>query len=241
MFGRAAADYDRVRPGYPEQVVRWLIGERPRRVVDLGAGTGIFSRMLAAHGHQVLPVEPDPAMRERLVGATGLVPLAGSAEEIPLRDASVDAVTAAQAYHWFDAARALPEIVRVLRPGGVFCPLWNIRDDAVPWVREFSRLLAKMPDHDGGGSGVHARLALTLGGVFHPPERALFRHAVAYTAESLVALIRSRSYYLAADASTRATIEATVRKFATTHPDLAGRQEFQLPYVTVAYRARRRD
>src|SRR6266550_2633842 len=89
--------------------------------------------------HEVVPVEPDEAMRARLARSTpGVTPLAGSAERIPLPDTSVDAVVAGQSYHWFDPEPAHREIARVLRPGGVFAPVWNIRDESEPWVAALS-------------------------------------------------------------------------------------------------------
>jgi hypothetical protein len=128
----------------------------------------------------------------------------------------------------------------VLRPGGIFGPLWNVRDEEVPWVRELSRLLDGVPGHDGG---VHeawqARLG-DFGAEYEPTKRRLFRHATRHTADSLVGLVKSRSYYLTADATTREAVEASVRELVATHPELAGREEFDLPYVTVVYRARRR-
>src|SRR2546422_8646843 len=102
-FGAAAELYDRIRPSYPADAVRWLVGDEPRRVVDLGAGTGIFSRLLASLGHEVIAVEPDDGMRAKLAATSpGVAALDGSAESIPLPDESVDAAVAAQAYHWFD-------------------------------------------------------------------------------------------------------------------------------------------
>src|SRR5947207_8421972 len=128
-FGVAADLYDEMRPTYPPDAVRWALGERPRRVVDLGAGTGILTRALLDLGHEVVPVEPDPGMRDRLGRATpGLTALAGSAERIPLPDGSADAVLAGQAYHWFEPEPAHREVARVLAPGGVFAPIWNVRD-----------------------------------------------------------------------------------------------------------------
>src|SRR5690348_12905637 len=134
-FGVAADEYDTQRPTYPAEAVAWAVGDEPgRRVVDLGAGTGILTRMLLALGHTALPVEPDPEMRRRLAERSpDTQPLAGSAEAIPLPDGSVDAVMAGQAYHWFDPETAHREIGRVVRPGGVFAPIWNIRDESVPW------------------------------------------------------------------------------------------------------------
>lgn len=234
-FGTAAAQYDQARPSYPEKAIRWALGAEPLRVVDLGAGTGIFSRQLAVAGHAVLPVEPDPGMRRQLVAAApALEPLDGSAESIPLPDASVDAVTAAQSYHWFDPERAHAEIARVLRPGGVFCPLWNVRDEGVTWVDDLATLM------ETGAPLATWRQPPSFGEHFHATEIAEFPHSTTHTSESLVALVRSRSFYLVADAERRAEIDVRVRAFAADHPDLAGRTTFELPYVTIAYRARRR-
>ena len=235
-FGTAADRYDRIRPDYPVAAIRWILGDRPLRVVDLGAGTGILTRQLVALGHEVIAIEPDPQMRKRIDVAAAA---AGSAEEIPLPDAYVDAVVAGQAYHWFDPARAHPEIARVLRPGGVFGPLWNVRDEEAPWVAALSARI----DGEVGAVRPGHRTAMadpSFGPSFGPVERALFAHRTVHTPDSLLELVRSRSYYLTAGPEKRAELDASVRELLASHPDLAGRAEFELPYVTTAYRARRR-
>jgi SAM-dependent methyltransferase len=222
-FGPAADLYDRVRPRYPVEAIRWILGDAPLRVVDLGAGTGILTRQLVALGHDVVPVEPDTRMGLR--GA-----LAGSAEKIPLPDATVDAVVAGQAYHWFDWERAHPEIARVLRPGGVFGPLWNDRDESVPWVAALSYLV--------GGSDQPTEV--DPGELFGPVEQRTWRHSTIQTPGTLVDLMRSRSYYLTASPERQAALEDAIRHLCATHPDLAGRAEFELPYITRAFRTHRR-
>jgi SAM-dependent methyltransferase len=225
-FGPAADRYDRVRPSYPPAALAWALGgDRPRRVVDLGAGTGILTRVLRSLGHEVIPVEPDPRMREGLAGARG-----GDAEHIPLPDASVDAVLAGQAYHWFDQDRAHPEIARVLRDGGVFAPVWNIRDESVPWV---ARLTEIVDDQRGAD---HAGILTNpdFGPWFGPVERRDFRQDVPMTADRLVELIGTRSYYLTATPERQRELDRRVRALAEEQP--AG---FALPYRTVAYRATR--
>jgi SAM-dependent methyltransferase len=230
-FGAAADLYDEMRPSYPPEAVRWALGMRPCRVVDLGAGTGILTRVLRDLGHEVVPVEPDPAMRDRLARATpGVVALDGSAERIPVPDGTVDAVVAGQAYHWFEPEPAHREIARVLAPGGVFAPIWNIRDESVPWVARLSDIVDG-PTHDG-----HAGLAdLDFGPRFGPTERATFRHELPMTAEGLVRLIATRSYYLVAPPEKQAALEAAIRALAAELPE-----PFPLPYRTVVHRARRR-
>ena len=155
-FGAEADLYERARPSYPPEAAGWMLGENPLRVVDLGAGTGKFTRVVAALGHQVIAVEPDPGMRARLAERSpGVAVLAGSAEAIPLEDGSVDAVVAAQSFHWFDSAEARAEIARVLRPGGVFAPIWNVRDDSVPWVAELGRRVLEGDRERGRPCGSH--------------------------------------------------------------------------------------
>jgi SAM-dependent methyltransferase len=237
-FGSAAADYDRHRPSYPVAALRWALGETPRRVVELGAGTGILTRALRSLGHDVVPVEPDAAMRAQLEASTpGVTALPGTAEAIPLPDGSVDAVVAGQAYRWFDRAQAHPEIARVLRPGGIFAPVWNRRDESVPWVAA----LSAVADDARGGRGVRDDVPelVSFGPRFAPLERAQFGHTVRTTFEGVVELIKTRSYYLTADAARRAEVEAAVRDLAVRFPELAG-GEFELPYRTIVYRAARR-
>jgi SAM-dependent methyltransferase len=138
-FGAAASIYDRARPGYPDAAVDWLLPVGQPQVVDLGAGTGKLTRLIADRGVDVTAVEPSDGMREQLQSALPGVPaLAGSAEEMPLADESVDAVLVAQAWHWVDLPRASAEVARVLRPGGRLGLLWNHRDERVDWVNELT-------------------------------------------------------------------------------------------------------
>jgi SAM-dependent methyltransferase len=235
-FGPAADLYDRIRPSYPVDALRWLLGDGPVTVVDLGAGTGILTRQLAGLGHEVIPVEPDPAMRAKLAEAGGApAALAGSAEAIPLPDGSADAVVAGQAYHWFDKAKAHPEIARVLKPGGIFGPLWNERDEEVPWVARLSEII----EERRGADEAQDELLSSAGPLFGPVELAEFRHSVTHTPDTLVELLRSRSYFLTAEPAHRAEMIAAIRELCATHPDLAGREEFELPYVTRTYRTHR--
>jgi SAM-dependent methyltransferase len=236
-FGAVAAAYDRFRPSYPVDAVRWAVGgPAPRRVIDLGAGTGILTRVLLGAGYETVPVEPDPGMRAQLAASTpGVTALAGFAEAVPLPDAGADAVVAGQAYHWFDRRRAHPEIARLLRPGGHFGVLWNHRDDSEPWVAELSRVSHDYPENRGGFDPAPT-LKLT-GPLFGPVERAEFTFRTTHTPDSLLAMVATRSYYLVATPERRAEIDAGVRELTATHPALAGRETFELPYRVIAYRA----
>ncbi|MFC0533486.1 class I SAM-dependent methyltransferase [Phytohabitans kaempferiae] len=239
-FGAAAAEYDRFRPTYPVEAVRWAIGRPPpAEVVDLGAGTGKLTRVVRVAGYQVTPVEPDAGMRAQLAASTeGVTPLAGFAEAVPLPDASADAVVAGQAYHWFDRDRAHPEIARLLRPGGCFGAIWNHRDDREPWVAELSRIAHGTPDNRGTCEP-EPTVVPELGGLFGPVERTEFTHRETRTTESLISMLSTRSYFLTASPESRARIAAEVRELTATHPALAGRASFEVPYRVIVFRARR--
>jgi SAM-dependent methyltransferase len=145
-FGPAAADYERARPSYPPEaidVLRTHAGVGPgARVCDLAAGTGKLTRLLVGTGADIVAVEPVPGMRAQLAEVLPEIEvLDGTAEAIPLDDGSVDAVTVAQAFHWFKFDEALAEIRRVLRPGGSLAILFNQRDERVPWVKTWNDVI----------------------------------------------------------------------------------------------------
>ncbi|GIE92419.1 putative methyltransferase [Actinoplanes regularis] len=234
-FGSAARLYDSIRPTYPVPAITSALGAGPMRVLDLGAGTGLLTAALRAAGHDVVAVEPDEQMRavaaERCPGTRIL---AGSAEDIPLPDASVDAVLVGQAYHWFTPRDALPQIHRVLRDGGLFAPMWNVRDERVPWVAALSGIV--------GGEGAGMDDAWRFGPVtpwFAEPEMSLVEHVVTIRADRLIDLVRSRSYYLTADDAERARLEREIGRLVTTDPALAGLDSIEIPYRTRVYRMRR--
>lgn len=142
-FTRGADEYDRGRPDYPQALIDRLGLHAGSRVIDLGAGTGKMTRFLVRTGAAVSAVEPLPAMAEKIRENAPEADLyQGTAEAIPLPDASVDLVVVAQAFHWFDGKAALREIARVLRPRGQLALVWNIRDESIPWIRELTALLA---------------------------------------------------------------------------------------------------
>jgi ubiquinone/menaquinone biosynthesis C-methylase UbiE len=143
-FGEEAAAYERGRPSYPPEAIDWLLPPGARDVLDLGAGTGKLTVRLVERGLDVVAVDPIPEMLEVLRRSLPDTPaLLGSAEEIPLPDASVDSVLVAQAWHWFDPERAVSEVARVLRPGGRIGLVWNVRDERSGWVKDLGRIIGK--------------------------------------------------------------------------------------------------
>jgi SAM-dependent methyltransferase len=228
-FGISAAAYDRGRPGYPEAALRACLPPRAHRVLDLGAGTGKLTHGLLELGLDVVAVEPLAEMRALIPPAAEVVD--GQAEAIPLPDRSVDAVLAGQAFHWFDRARALPEIVRVLRPGGTAGVLWNLFDDRVPWVAAIGGLFGAEDRHSLRRSGELPWRGLPG---LTDPEELQFPHAQPADADRLVDNVASRSMVILAPPDRRARLLARVRELAP-----SGR--FEIPYICHVWRAERRD
>jgi len=227
-FGPAADIYERGRPGYPDAAVTWLLPAGRPRVVDLGAGTGKLTRQIRDRGLEVTAVDPSEQMLAQLTLAVPAVPaLIGSAERIPLPAASADAVLVAQAWHWVDPARAVPEIARILAPGGRLGLIWNLRDEAEPWVRRLGEII---------GSAENER-DTTVGEPFGPVEITHFHWSMTLGPERLIDLVASRSTIIMLPPAERAAVLDEVGRLVATHPDLVGRTEFRMPYVTECARA----
>ena len=250
-FGRAASAYAEHRPDYAPAAVHWALEPAPGpRVLDLGAGTGKLTASLVAAGYDVVAVEPDPAMLAELRRSLPSVPaLSGSAESIPLPDASVDAVVAGHALHWFDMAVAGPEIARVLRPDGILAGLWNVVDDRVPWVAEVARVggSAALGARDLLGSWRAATAHTYLPGpsglaggarpLFGRPERAELPHEQRHTADSLTAKIATHAGLLVMPEAEREQTLDRIRAALATGPETAA-GEFALPMLTAVLRVR---
>jgi SAM-dependent methyltransferase len=226
-FGRVAGEYERGRPGYPHQAIEWLLGPDPLEVLDLGAGTGKLTAALIDAGHRVTAVEPLEQMRailtSRLPQATTL---AGTAEELPLADASVDAVTVGAAFHWFDQDLALAEIARVLRAPGVLGLLGNRFDTSTPWVARVREILGP-PALERRG---HWPSGETLGSRFTDVEEREFPHEQRVDLASLRDLAVSRSSLAILSASEREGVLASLDRLWEAEPDLAGREHAVLPW-----------
>ncbi len=247
-FGAAAGQYAQHRPGYADAAIRWCLAPvedaQPLRVVDLGAGTGILSRALAGLGAYVVAVEPDKAMLAELRRQLpGVKAFEGSAEAFPLPDQSADAVLCGQAMHWFDLGRALPEIARVLRPGGVLAGLWNVEDDRLDWVAAFCAIAKSgstlLRWRETRGEDPDQAVLRTGSSWFAPVEEGEFANEQMRTADSLIATIATTSRLLVLDEAERAATLATIRDFLHSRPETSA-GEFTVPLVTVTLRALRR-
>ena len=228
--GDNASSYERGRPSYPREAVEHLahvlnIGPG-RTVVDLGAGTGKFTRLLAATGAHVVAVEPQAAMRAELSAAApeSVDVLDGGAEAIPLPDASVDVVCAATAFHWFDHEVAMPEIARVVRNGGGLGLVWNDRDERVAWVRQMTEII-RWDGYRPYGVNFDWRPFIELGGFFSYGGRMQFPYVQLLDRASFVDRVSSISYISTMSPSERAPV------LARTASLVAGFDEpFELPY-----------
>ncbi|TDZ75595.1 class I SAM-dependent methyltransferase [Mycobacteroides salmoniphilum] len=229
-FGSQAAAYERGRPSYPPEAIDWLLPAGAHDVLDLGAGTGKLTTRLVERGLNVVAVDPLAEMLEVLSNSLPDTPaLLGSAEEIPLPDNSVDAVLVAQAWHWVDPERAIPEVARVLRPGGRLGLVWNTRDERLGWVADLGKIIGSEDDPFNH--------AVSLPAPFTGQERHQVEWTSYLTPQALLDMVASRSYCITAPEAARKKTLQQVRELLATHPALAQSTGLALPYVTVSIRA----
>jgi SAM-dependent methyltransferase len=234
-FERVADEYERTRPGYAPEALAWLVERLAigpgRLVLDLAAGTGKLTRQLLALGADVVAVEPGDEMRavlERVVPDAST--LAGSAEAIPLFEASVDTITVAQAFHWFRTEEALAEMHRVLRPGGGIALLWNEWDDEDELLRALDEIIDTLRVegvHDG-----RQREAFEASPLFAGREERVFRHAELLPAETVVARAATVSAIVGAEPEVRERALTAIRA-------LVGEGTVHFPMITTVFAADR--
>lgn len=243
-YANAPDSYQRGRPEYPQALGIWLsdvLGVREGvRVVDLGAGTGKFTKLLMRTGAVVTAVEPVDAMRARLSESLpGVQALAGTAEAMPLADGNADVLICAQAFHWFANEQALREMHRVLRPAGRLGMVWNVRDESHDWVAAITEIITP---HEGDAPRFHTgkwkhpfeRLAL-----FTPLQVTLFPHTHVGAFEQVVIdRILSVSFIAALPQAERESVALQLRalkdRFAVLREPVIA-----FPYVTQAWFAER--
>jgi SAM-dependent methyltransferase len=237
-WGESAEVYERARPGYPPEAIDFLheLGLGPDSdVLDLAAGTGKLTRALIAAGARVTAVEPLFAMRQmlqqRLPEATVME---GTAENIPVQDESIDLVTVAQAFHWFDASAAAREIARVLKPSGGLAAIWNVRDESVEWMAMIRELIeearADTPHHT---SGEWRRPFEGEGSAFEPLRLETFKHTQEVSRADAVDVFASRSYVAALPEDDRNHLLERVAE------QVPRTELVEIPYVTELYWTRK--
>lgn len=228
-FGSVVDAYDRARPTYPREAAAWLAGDQPTTVLELGAGTGKLTEVLVGLGHDVHATDPDEQMLDRLrEHLPDVRTTVGGAEEIAAPDASYDVVVVAQAFHWFDHDRALPEIARVLKPGGRLSLVWNERDERIPWVRRLGRII-------GTQEQLSSHEPLVTSPLFGFVEEQRFRHWQVVDRRSIQDLVLSRSNIAVLDEADRAAKLAEVLAFYDEYG--RGMDGMQLPLEASCFRA----
>ena len=239
-FTAGAVAYAEGRPEYPSEIEVWLqenleLGSG-KTVLDLGAGTGKFSRSLLATGASVIAVEPVQAMLEQLRRQyPQMDAMSGSAEAIPLADASVDAVVCAQAFHWFATSEALREIHRVLKPGGKLGLVWNIRDDRVPWVAALSRLMAPLERDVPRFQSQRWRKVFPAAGFGPLSEKHFLNRHTGSPDKVIVDRILSVSFMAALPPDQQEQVKSQIAKIISNSAELAGQAQVTFPYETLAF------
>ncbi|MDL9980795.1 class I SAM-dependent methyltransferase [Microbacterium sp. ASV49] len=236
-FGAAASTYESGRPEYPADAVRWMLApiaaaDTSIRVADVGAGTGKLTRVLETLGAQTVAIDPDPGMLAALHQELPAIPtFVGAAEQLPLPDASVDAVVLGQAWHWVDVPVASREVGRVLRSGGVLGLIWNLRDDSVDWVAQMTEIM-----HGSNAEIMMAEGGPTVDTPFDGIEKKTWEWMRPMTRSSLLDMVRSRSYFITADDTERVRVEAELGTLFD-RIGAVGEASVDLPYLTHAFRA----
>lgn len=240
-FGREADAYERSRPTYPPEAVAWFVHHlrlHPGALMaDLAAGTGKLTRLLLPTGALVIGIEPVEGMRRVLHQMLPGVPIvAGTAEAMPIKSSSLDAVCVAQAFHWFDAEKAFVELARVLRPGGRLGFAWNARDRSVDWV---DRVWAIMDDVERRAPWRNHEdwrdSALGRRRHFGPLHSECFRHEHLTTPAGVVDRIRGVSHVAVLPAQEQHEVLERVRRLLDEHPDTRDRRELRVPYRLDCY------
>ncbi|MGH3360437.1 MAG: class I SAM-dependent methyltransferase [Nocardioidaceae bacterium] len=231
-FSGVADVYARTRPGYPERAVSWLVPKPGSRVLELGAGTGKLTASLCEQGHDVVAADTSMPMLDRLASSLDVPTVQAAAELLPFRANSFDVVVAAQAFHWFDAERALPEIARVLRDGDELALVWNMRDESIPWARKLTEIIGS----EGDDFGWLYDGPLPASPLFGPIEREDFGFWQPLDVDALQGLVRSRSYVAALPEADRQRVLDRVRELYASYE--RGPDGLRLRYITACFRTR---
>jgi len=236
-FEIAADAYERGRPDYPQDAVDDLINEigfsSEKTILDLGAGTGKFTRLIANRGANIVAVEPVAGMRQKFSQLLPSISIqAGTAESLPLANASVDSVVVAQAFHWFSGEKSLTEIARVLKPGGKLAMIWNVRDESIDWVAKLTEIVDQ---HEKGAPRYKTgqwKVAFAHSRLFSPLVEKTFYYVQKGNLSVVLDRVASTSFISALAPALKDSVLEEVKELLRTHPQTKGRQEFEIPYRT---------
>lgn len=245
-FADGADIYAASRPAYPAEALDWLrdrMGIGPdSSVVEVGAGTGLFTRLLLETGAKVLATDPVAEMLVHLAATVpGVATAIATAEALPIAAGSVDAVICATAFHWFATPQVLAEFRRVLRPGGRLGLIWNVRDHQVPWVRRLSEITDRYQDDAPRQKSQAWRVVFPAPGFTSLRETTMRYDHVGTPEEVIIGRTLSTSFIAALPDDRRATLIDEVHAMIAATPELAGKDKVHFPYVTRAYDCRRID
>ena len=246
-FGAVAGEYDRLRPGPSPEALDWLLPHGVSDVLEIGAGTGVLTRLLGERVAHVTAVEPDDRMRAVLAASEARVAiLEGRAEEIPAASSSFDVVIAASAWHWVDEERAVPEVARVLRPGGRLSLVWSGPDRSVDWMRSlWAGGIVFSPEEQADVDARRRRrhvVNVDAGGTnpFLEPETHLFRWTRPMTKTDLVALSTTYSAVITMEEAARREHLEAMARYLDTHEAFAGLEVVDVPMRSYCWRATKR-
>jgi len=239
-YSEAAQTYAQGRPDYPPEILPWLTDTLSitanKNAVDLGAGTGKFTKLLAQTGANIIAIEPVEAMRAQLtLSLPDVQTLPGTADAIPLDTASADAVLCAQSFHWFATEAVLQEIHRVLKPSGKLGLIWNVRDESVDWVVAITEIITP---YEGSAPRFYKgdwRIPFN-GRYFTPLEQTNFTYEHVGTPQQVI-LDRclSVSFIAALPDDEKTIIANKLQTLIASHPALRQKDTISLPHRTEAY------
>jgi ubiquinone/menaquinone biosynthesis C-methylase UbiE len=239
-FQAAADAYERGRPDYPSEAIQFLADtcgmRRGAKIIELGAGTGKFTRLLVPTQATLLAIEPVDAMRKKFSTLLPAVEiLDGSAESVPAGDGTADVVVAAQAFHWFDAEKALAECHRVLRPGGMLGLIWNVRDESMEWVAELTRIIDVYERSAPRYKSFEWKRAIEGNKLFGPLGQRSFKHSHRGTVDTFMDRVASISFIASLPDGQRESVMKEVRSLIENHQLTKGKAEIETVYTTDVY------
>ncbi len=240
-FTVRAADYVKYRPDYPADAVASILeglgGAGSLTAADIGAGTGILSRMLADRGVHVIAVEPNAAMSREAAPHNLVQWREGTAESTGLQSGSIDLVTSAQAFHWFRQREAVAEFHRILRPGARLAVLWNTRDERDAFTRAYIEVIHAVNGEHPAEQREIEQGVVEADGLFSPPLLRTFEHRQVLDREGLIGRATSASY-VPREGKAFEILRDQLSKLFERHKDSRG--NVRLLYVTKVYLATRR-